>query len=75
MEQPSERGEFADWLREFRAHTKQSQSQLAKAMGFTKKTITAWETGRHYPDWSVRSLLNEWARQISFRAVPPKRYG
>ena len=68
-----ERTEFAAWLIAFRAHTQQSQKQLATVLGLTKKTITAWETGRHYPDWPKRLQLNQWARSVGYDPVPPKR--
>lgn len=75
MAETPQRGEFADWLREFRKHTQQTQKQLADTLGVHKFTIKQWESGRQYPLWPKRLQLNQWARSVAFRACPPKRYG
>jgi transcriptional regulator with XRE-family HTH domain len=69
------RSEFAAWCIGFRAHTQQSQRDLAQALGIHKSTVTRWETGELYPKWAKRLQLNEWARETGYRAVPPNPFG
>ena len=42
-------------IRELREEKKMSQLRLGMELGVTQETVSAYETGRHYP--SVKSLL------------------
>lgn len=74
-EKKRQRSTFAEWLIGFRAHTNQTQGELGHALGVHRQTVNRWESNELYPKWEKRLRLNEWAREVGFRPVPPKQYG
>lgn len=47
--------EFAEKIKQYRAHNDWTQQEVATKLGVSRKTISSWENGRSYPDilcWS-----------------------
>lgn len=42
--------EFAEKIKQYRAHNDWTQQEVATKLGVSRKTISSWENGRSYPD-------------------------
>jgi DNA-binding XRE family transcriptional regulator len=73
MATPQAKKNFARWLLGFRAHTEQTQAELALVIGVHRITVVRYEGARLYPSRDTRIKLNELAREANYPPVPPYR--
>ena len=51
--------EFAEKIKQYRAHNDWTQQEVATKLGVSRKTISSWENGRSYPDIFMLVQLND----------------